>query len=62
VISYKGRKFYCYISDLLEPGRYLFAIKAEDADGVERYSSVHLSIEIDGTGPDAPTILQAETV
>ncbi|MGB2865515.1 MAG: LamG domain-containing protein [Sedimentisphaerales bacterium] len=61
-ISYKGRKFYSYESDPLEPGRYLFAIKAEDAAGIERNSSAHLSIEIDGTGPDAVTILQAETV
>jgi len=61
-ISYQGRKFYRYKSDLLEPGRYMFAIKAEDAAGIERDSSAHLSIEIDSTGPDAVTILQAETV
>ncbi len=61
-ISYKGQKFYSYESDPLEPGRYLFAIKAEDAASIERNSSAHLSIEIDGTGPDAVTILQAETV
>jgi hypothetical protein len=60
-ISYQGRKFYRYESDLLEPGRYLFAIRAENADGIERNSSAHLSIEIDGTEPDAVTILQAET-
>jgi hypothetical protein len=60
-ISYQGRKFYSYESDLLEPGRYLFAIRAENADGIERNSSAHLSIEIDGTEPDAVTILQAET-
>jgi len=61
-ISYQSQKFYRYESDLLEPGRYLFAIKAEDATGIEHNSSAHLSIEIDGTGPDAVTILQAETV
>ncbi len=61
-ISYQGQKFYSYKSDLLEPGRYLFAIKAENATGIERNSSAHLSIEIDGTGPNAVTILQAEMV
>lgn len=61
-ISCKGQKFYSYESDPLEPGRYLFAIKAEDAAGIEHNSSAHLSIEIDNTGPDAVTILQAETV
>ena len=61
-ISYQSQKFYCYESDLLEPGRYLFAIKAEDAAGIECNSSAHLSIDIDGTGPDEVTILQAETI
>ena len=61
-ISCKDRKFYSYESDPLESGRYLFAIKAEDATGIEHNSSAHLSIEIDDTGPDAVTILQVETV
>ena len=62
VISYKGQKFYSYESDPLEPGRYLFAIKTEDAAGTKCSSSAHLAIEIDGTEPDAIDILQAETV
>ena len=61
-ISYKGRKFYSYESDQLEPGRYLFAIRARNADGIENSSSARLAIELDGTGPDAIDILQAETV
>ena len=61
-ISYRNQKFYSYESDLLEPGRYLFAIKAEDAAGIECNSSAHFSIDIDGTGPDAVTILQVETI
>jgi len=61
-ISYQDQKFYSYESHSLEPGRYLFAIKAENAAGIDNSSSAHLSIEIDGTGPDAVTILQAETV
>ena len=62
VISYQGQKFYRYESDPLEPGKYLFAIKAEDAAGIQHSSTAHLAIELDGTEPDAINILQVETV
>lgn len=62
VISYKGQKFYSYESDPLEPGRYLFTIRAENADGIENSSSARLVIELDDKDPDAINILQAETV
>jgi hypothetical protein len=62
VISYKGQKFYSYESDPLEPGRYLFTIRAENADGIEHSSSARLVIELDDKDPDAINILQAETV
>ena len=61
-ISYKGQKFYSYESNQLEPGRYLFAIRAENADGIENSSSARLIIELDDKEPDAINILQAETV
>jgi hypothetical protein len=61
-ISFQGQKFYRYESDLIEPGRYLFAIRAENADGIENNSSARLAIELGGNDPDAINILQAETV
>ncbi len=61
-ISYKGQKFYSYESNQLEPGRYLFAIRAENADGIENSSSARLIIELDDKDPDAINILQTETV
>jgi hypothetical protein len=61
-ISYKGQKFYCYESDSIEAGKYLFAIRAEDTDGNDNRSSACLSIELDNIYPDAIDILQAETV
>lgn len=60
-ISYKGQKFYSYQSSFLETGKYLFAIRAEDADGNDNRSSACLSIELDDKCPDAIDILQAET-
>ena len=62
VIDYRGPKFYSYLSDILEPGRYRFTIRAEDAAGTENGSSSHLTIELAGAGPDAIEILQAQTV
>lgn len=61
-IDYRGPTFYCYHSDVLEPGRYLFAIRAQDAAGIENSSSDYLTIELDGLGPDVIDILQAQAV
>jgi hypothetical protein len=62
VISYQGQKFYRYKSDPLESGRYLFAVRAENADNIENSSSARLAIELDDKGPDTINILQVETV
>jgi hypothetical protein len=61
-ISFKGQKFYCYESCSFETGKYLFVIRAEDADGNDNRSSACLSIELDDKCPDAIDILQTETV
>jgi hypothetical protein len=62
VIGYQGRKFYSYESGSLETGRYLFTVRAKNADGIENSSSACLSIELDDKGPDAINILQAKTL
>lgn len=62
VVSYAGRVFYGYQSDTLEAGRYLFAIRAEDAAGVENPSLAQIKIQLDTTSPDAVDILSAEAV
>lgn len=61
-IKYTGQKFYSYTSDTLQSGRYLFAVKAEDADSTQYVSSERLAIELDGTGPDGIEILAVETI
>jgi len=61
-VSYQGRKFYTYVSDTLQAGRYLFAVRAEDQAGSENASVDCLAIEIRSAAPDAITILEAETV
>lgn len=61
-IAYDGRRFYSYKSTALEASRYLFAIRAEDADGVENDSPALLRIEVPPGSPDAIVILDAEAV
>ncbi len=62
IIGYKGRKFYSYQCGALEAGRYLFAIRTEDASGIENSSLARLRIQFDPTNPDAIDILSAEGV
>jgi hypothetical protein len=60
--GYAGRRFYSYESDLLDPGEYLFCIRAEDAAGTESSSSAHTRIQLDAASPKAIEILSAEPV
>ena len=62
IIGYKGRKFYSYQCGALEAGRYLFAIRTEDASGKENSSLARLRIQFNTTNSDAIDILSAEGV
>ncbi len=61
-IDYKGRRFYSYLTDELDAGRYLFAIKAEDNHGVTDSTQAVLIIQLSTINPDAINILNAEAV
>jgi len=61
-IDYRGRKFYCWQSEALTTGRYLFAVKPEDAGGIQNNSSAKIAIEIVSDTPDAIEILKVETM
>ncbi len=61
-IGYKGRKFYSFQSSALETGKYLFAIRAKDASGIENTSLARLKIQLDTLNPDAIGILRTEAV
>jgi hypothetical protein len=45
-INYEGRKFYSYLSDILQADRYLFAIRTEDAESVEDSSLAQLKVQL----------------
>ncbi len=59
-LSYTGRRFYSYKSDVLDGDKYLFAIRAEDAAGMENTSLARIEIQLDTTSPDTIEILSVE--
>ena len=61
-ISYAGRRFYSYQSDALDADKYLFAIRAEDAAGMENASLARIKVHLDTASPGAINILSAEAV
>jgi len=61
-IRYVGRRFYGYQSGTLDADRYLFAIRAEDANGTENRSLASIGMELDTTSPEGVDILSTEVV
>jgi hypothetical protein len=61
-ISYRDRRFYSYLSDILQAGRYLFAIRAEDAEGVEDSSLAQLKVQLQVVSPDVIDILSIKAI
>lgn len=61
-IPYTGRIFYSYQSESLYGGRYLFAIRVEDAAGIEDISPSLTEFQIDTASPEAINILSAEAI
>lgn len=62
VICYTGRRFYSYQSATLEAGRHLFAVRVEDAAGVENASLASIAVRLNTISPDAIKILGAKAV
>jgi len=60
VISYEGQRFHSWRSNALQAGRYLFALRAEDAAGVENISWAQMQVQLDMTGPETAVILGTE--
>jgi hypothetical protein len=58
-ISYAGRRFYSYRSDVLDGDKYLFAIRAEDVAGTENTSLSKIEVHLDSASPGAINILSA---
>lgn len=61
-ITYQGQRFYSYLTEPLAGGRYLFALRAEDADGVQNGSLARSTIQLVTEIPEAVDILSAESL
>ena len=61
-ISYAGSRFYSVVSDALEAGIYLFAIRAEDAAGRENDSLASVRVELCTDSPSDVTIISAGSI
>jgi len=62
VIEYQGRRFYSYESPVLQVSRYIFAVRAESADGFENDSQAQLKIQIGSASPGPIEILETVNV
>ncbi len=61
-ISYASRMFYSYKSDVLDAGKYLFAIRIEDTIGTENTSLTLIRVELYSGSPAEINILSAKTI
>jgi len=61
-IKYKGRRYYNHKSGALEAGRYLFAVRAENADGTKHSSSAEARFDLSDSRPDSISILNAQAI
>ena len=61
-VSYSGRIFYSYVSNALNPGKYLFAVRAEDTDGSQNSSLAKISFELTGTNPESIAIISTQAL
>ena len=60
-VDYTGPVFYEYETTALQPGTYLFAVRAEDTDGTDDGSFAKVKIQLDTSTPDSISITTTET-
>lgn len=61
-VSYIGQRYYCFETEPLDPGDYLFCVRAEDTAGAEGSSSERMKVQLDTTNPEAMDILSVEVI
>lgn len=61
-IEYKGRKFYSYEISQLAAGRYLFAVRVENADGFDDDSQARMEIQLADQNPEPIEILDTAVI
>jgi hypothetical protein len=61
-VNYAGRRFYSWQTAALSPGRYLFAVRAEDSAGIENDCRAVIGLEVDAASPAGVSILSAQVL
>ncbi|MHC4156504.1 MAG: hypothetical protein ACYST6_16520 [Planctomycetota bacterium] len=61
-VSCIGQRYYCFETELLNPGDYLFCVRAEDTAGEEGSSSALMKVQLDTTSPGTMDILSVEVI
>ncbi|MBN1796734.1 MAG: hypothetical protein JW804_08675 [Sedimentisphaerales bacterium] len=61
-VPYQARRFYSFITDQLQSGKYLFAIRAEDSSGEEDKSFNTISVEITNNNPASIQFSQTQVL
>lgn len=62
VIGYEGRRFYSFESDALGAGKYLFAVRGEEAGGVGDGSAVQVGVGLVGEAAEGIEILDVRAL
>jgi hypothetical protein len=62
LVVYRGRRFYGWESGALDEGEHLFAVAAEDAQGVQNSSGGVVKVQVQDDVPDAIGIVGAVSV
>jgi hypothetical protein len=61
-LSYMGQRYYCFETEPLNPGDYIFCVRAEDVAGAEGSSSELMKVQLDATSPEGMDILSVEVI
>ena len=61
-IRYKGRRFYSYESEMLDEGRYLFSVRAEDSAGTSDGAGRSMGVDCFNVAPGGIEILGAGAI
>ncbi|MHC4707568.1 MAG: hypothetical protein ACYS8I_10845 [Planctomycetota bacterium] len=61
-VNYIGQRYYCFETEPLNPGDYIFCVRAEDVAGTEGGSSALMKVQLDAMGPGTMDILSVEVI
>jgi hypothetical protein len=61
-LNYIGQRYYCFETEPLNLGDYMFCVRAEDVAGAEGSSSALMKVQLDTMNPEAMDILSVEVI